>query len=115
MLHDGRTPELRHVPRVEIHIPIIRTHIRFSHQLFATQGLKKTSLDELVAAPGIAKGSFYAFFDSKEELYKEVMIRRAPMHGKRLATALDRPALPGAPERLPRMTQPFGGAAPPNG
>ncbi|MET9248433.1 TetR/AcrR family transcriptional regulator [Nonomuraea sp. NPDC003709] len=62
-----------------------------AEELFATQGLKKTSLDELVAASGIAKGSFYAFFESKEELYKEVMIRRAPMLGKRLAAALDRP------------------------
>ncbi|MFC5823308.1 TetR/AcrR family transcriptional regulator [Nonomuraea insulae] len=59
--------------------------------LFAAQGLKKTSLDELVAPAGIAKGSFYAFFESKEELYKEVMIRRAPIMGKRLAAALDRP------------------------
>ncbi|MEV0229809.1 TetR/AcrR family transcriptional regulator [Nonomuraea sp. NPDC050786] len=62
-----------------------------AEELFATQGLKKTSLDELVAASGIAKGSFYAFFDSKEELYKEVMIRRAPMLGRRLAAALNRP------------------------
>ncbi|MGW3349732.1 TetR/AcrR family transcriptional regulator [Nonomuraea rubra] len=65
--------------------------LRAAEELFATQGLKKTSLDELVAASGIAKGSFYAFFESKEELYKEVMIRRAPMLGERLAAALDRP------------------------
>ncbi|SEG77664.1 DNA-binding transcriptional regulator, AcrR family [Nonomuraea solani] len=62
-----------------------------AEELFATQGLKKTSLDELVAPAGIAKGSFYAFYDSKEELYKEVMIRRAPLMGKLLAAALDRP------------------------
>ncbi|MEV0382995.1 TetR/AcrR family transcriptional regulator [Nonomuraea sp. NPDC050643] len=60
-------------------------------ELFAAQGLKKTSLDELVAPAGIAKGSFYAFFESKEELYKEVMVRRAPLMGKLLAAALDRP------------------------
>ncbi|MFG1708518.1 TetR/AcrR family transcriptional regulator [Nonomuraea sp. M3C6] len=62
-----------------------------AEELFAIQGLKKTSLDELVAPAGISKGSFYAFFDSKEELYKEVMVRRAPMLGKVLAAALDRP------------------------
>ncbi|WP_214316772.1 TetR/AcrR family transcriptional regulator [Nonomuraea sediminis] len=60
-------------------------------KLFATQGLKKTSLDELVAPSGIAKGSFYAFFESKEALYAEVMVARAPMLGARLTAALDRP------------------------
>ncbi|WP_327084927.1 TetR/AcrR family transcriptional regulator [Nonomuraea sp. NBC_01738] len=59
--------------------------------LFAAQGLKKTSLDELVAPAGIAKGSFYAFFDSKESLYKDVMIRRAPLVARRLADPLAAP------------------------
>lgn len=59
-----------------------------AERLFGAQGLKKTSLEELVAPAGIAKGSFYAFFDSKEALYKEVMIRRAPLIGKKLKRAL---------------------------
>jgi AcrR family transcriptional regulator len=50
-----------------------------AERLYATQGLKKTSLEELTAAAGISKASFYAFFDSKETLYKEVMVRRAPL------------------------------------
>ncbi|MEV7013706.1 TetR family transcriptional regulator [Streptosporangium sp. NPDC051022] len=62
-----------------------------AEELFAAQGLAKTSLEELVAPAGIAKGSFYAFFDSKETLYKEVMIRRAPLIGDRLKEALSRP------------------------
>ncbi|TDD34935.1 TetR/AcrR family transcriptional regulator [Saccharopolyspora elongata] len=62
-----------------------------AEQLFAAQGLKKTSLEELSAAAGIAKGSFYAFFDSKETLYKEVMIRRAPLIGRQLASVLGQP------------------------
>lgn len=60
--------------------------------LFASQGLKKTSLDELVAPAGVAKGSFYAFFDSKEALYAAVMVRRAPLIAERLAPALAAPA-----------------------
>jgi AcrR family transcriptional regulator len=47
-------------------------------ELFATQGLAKTSLDELVRPAGIARSSFYAFFDSKEALYLELMLRQAP-------------------------------------
>jgi len=41
--------------------------------LFTAQGIKKTTVDELVAAAGIAKGSFYKFFPSKEDLYMEIL------------------------------------------
>ncbi|OOC53557.1 MULTISPECIES: TetR/AcrR family transcriptional regulator [Nocardiopsis] len=44
--------------------------------LFTTRGLRKTSLEELVAPAGIAKSSFYVFFDSKEALYLELMLRQ---------------------------------------
>ncbi|MFG3495718.1 TetR/AcrR family transcriptional regulator [Streptomyces sp. NPDC047928] len=47
------------------------------HRLFTTQGLRKTSLEELVAPAGIAKSSFYVFFDSKEALYLELMLRQS--------------------------------------
>jgi len=70
---------------------IAGTLVDAGEQLFAAQGLKKTSLDELVRPAGIAKGSFYAFFDSKESLYLEVMLRRAPRMGARLSEALGRP------------------------
>lgn len=70
---------------------ITRVLLDAGEELFTTQGLKKTSLDELVASAGIAKGSFYAFFDSKESLYLEVMLRRAPQVAARVATALTGP------------------------
>lgn len=57
--------------------------------LFAAQGLRKTSLDDLVAPAGIAKSSFYAFFDSKEALYLELMLRQAPELHEQLATVVD--------------------------
>ncbi|MBN2323071.1 MAG: TetR/AcrR family transcriptional regulator [Spirochaetes bacterium] len=41
--------------------------------LFSRSGLKKTSVGELTQAAGIAQGSLYAFFDSKEELYFEIL------------------------------------------
>lgn len=44
--------------------------------LFTARGLRKTSLDDLVAPAGIAKSSFYVFFDSKEDLYLELMLCR---------------------------------------
>jgi AcrR family transcriptional regulator len=44
-------------------------------ELFGSYGLKKTSIEDLTKAVGIAQGSFYTFFSSKEELYLEVMDR----------------------------------------
>ncbi len=42
-------------------------------ELFQVFGLKKTSIDEITAAVGISKGSFYNFFKSKEELFFEIV------------------------------------------
>lgn len=42
-------------------------------RLFTSFGLKKTSIADITRAAGIAQGSFYNFFDSKEELYFEIM------------------------------------------
>lgn len=49
--------------------------IETGRELFGTFGLKKTSIEDLTKAVGIAQGSFYTFFNSKEELYLEVMDR----------------------------------------
>jgi AcrR family transcriptional regulator len=45
--------------------------------LFTDQGLRKTSLEELVAPAGIVKSTFYQFFDSKEALYLQLMLDEA--------------------------------------
>lgn len=58
-------------------------------RLFTTQGLRKTSLDELVKPAGIAKSSFYAFYDSKESLYLDLMLREAPKLREKLWEILD--------------------------
>ena len=42
-------------------------------ELLAGRGLRKTTLDELVGPSGIAKATFYSFFDSKEALYLDLM------------------------------------------
>lgn len=41
--------------------------------LFGSLGLKKTTVEDLTDAAGIAKGSFYNFFDSKEILFYEII------------------------------------------
>ena len=42
-------------------------------QLFATYGLKKVTIDEIVSAVNIAKATFYTFYDSKESLYLDIV------------------------------------------
>jgi len=42
-------------------------------KLFEKRGLKKTSVDELTEAVGISKGAFYLFYESKEELFLEIL------------------------------------------
>ena len=53
---------------------IIRKNlINKSMKLFEKYGLQKTTVDEIVRAAGISKGSFYLFYGSKEELYFDVL------------------------------------------
>jgi len=47
-------------------------------ELFARYGLRKTTVEELARAAGIAKGTFYLFFPSKEALYAEVLLSVIP-------------------------------------
>jgi AcrR family transcriptional regulator len=41
---------------------------------FEAFGLRKTSVEDLTKASGIAQGSFYMFFGSKEELFYELLL-----------------------------------------
>lgn len=42
-------------------------------ELFSRYGVKKTTVSELTDSVGIAEGTFYRFFDSKDELYWAVL------------------------------------------
>ena len=42
-------------------------------KIFGKYGLKKTNVEDLTKAVGIAKGSFYNFYKSKEDLFVEVI------------------------------------------
>ena len=52
---------------------IIKTKLlKEGERLFTAHGIKKVSVDDLVQAAGIAKGSFYAFYSNKEHLYIDI-------------------------------------------
>ncbi|QAA76162.1 MAG: Transcriptional regulator, AcrR family [Candidatus Bipolaricaulis sibiricus] len=52
--------------------------LRAGRELFARYGLKKTTVEELAQAAGVAKGTFYLFFPSKEALYGQVLLDEVP-------------------------------------
>ena len=49
--------------------------LKLGRRLFAQYGLKKTSLEDLTQPLGIAKSTFYLFFESKEALYFELLLQ----------------------------------------
>lgn len=46
--------------------------IKVAHQLFVNKGFHTTSIQDILDASGISKGTFYNYFSSKNELFKEV-------------------------------------------
>jgi len=56
-------------------------------ECFTRYGLKKTTIEDLTRPAGIAKATFYLFFDSKETLYAEIMFDEIPAMMRRLAEA----------------------------
>ena len=52
---------------------IRETLLREARRCAVTLGMKKTSVDQLTKAVGIAKGSFYKFYESKEMLFFAVL------------------------------------------
>ncbi len=60
--------------------------LREAEKLFERYGYRKVSIDEIVAAAGIAKGTFYLYFRSKDVLYHEIFIS---YHTEEISQAFD--------------------------
>lgn len=57
-------------------------------KLFASIGLRKITIDNLTEAVGISHSAFYAFYDSKEQLFMEINMRNKAAIYKRLDAML---------------------------
>lgn len=57
-------------------------------ELFIQYGMDKTTIDDIVQACGIAKGSFYKFFSSKEELFYVILQNQEEISNQLIATHL---------------------------
>lgn len=47
--------------------------IKIAYEIFISKGYESTSIDEIIAKAGIAKGTYYYHFESKEALLEEVV------------------------------------------
>lgn len=47
--------------------------LKVAYRFFIDKGFKSTSLEDITSSVGIAKSSFYIFFESKEILYMELL------------------------------------------
>lgn len=56
-------------------------------ELFAARGVTSTSIDDIAAAAGIAKGSIYYNYESKAGLVEAIMARNSRLLGDALAEA----------------------------
>ena len=50
------------------------TILRAARKLFFDRGFKFVTVDNIAAKAGVSKGSIYLYFDSKEEIYAQVLI-----------------------------------------
>lgn len=63
--------------------------IEVGREKILTYGLKKTNVEDITEPVGIAKSSFYLFFNSKAELYLEVMRHEVDEFTESLENELD--------------------------
>lgn len=68
----------------------IRQHIMDAgRECFVRFGLKKTNIEDLTRPAGVAKSTFYLFFDSKERLYWELIIADGQQYADAMIDALN--------------------------
>jgi AcrR family transcriptional regulator len=60
-------------------------------RVFARNGYNSASIDEIIKEAGVARGTFYLYFDSKLEVFHAVMARYLELFEKVVARELARP------------------------
>jgi len=63
------------------------------YKQFSVYGLKKTNVEALAEASGISKGAFYLFYDSKEELFMDVIELAEERFRQEVLAVIDLPGL----------------------
>src|SRR5260221_10451528 len=68
--------------------------LQMGNQLMAQHGYNHTGLNEILAAAGVPKGSFYYYFNSKEDFALQVLDQFAARAEARIAGFLNNETLP---------------------
>ncbi len=76
-------------------------------ELIHTQGFKETGLSDILAASDVPKGSFYHYFESKEDLGRELIAR----YRHEARQYLEREAFPPTGEVIPQFLRFFAESA----
>ena len=71
--------------------PVRRRLLGEATRLFAERGFEATSVQEIVVAAGVTKGAMYHYFDSKDDLLREIYTRVLRMQMDRLTRIADGP------------------------
>ena len=63
--------------------------IRIAYRLFVSRGYEHTSVDEIIAEAGIAKGTYYYYFESKEQMLEDVIGMMMETEAEKAEAVLD--------------------------
>ena len=69
--------------------PVRQRLLGAATRLFAERGFEGTSVQEIVSAAGVTKGAMYHYFDSKDDLLREIYGRMLRMQMERLTKFAD--------------------------
>jgi AcrR family transcriptional regulator len=69
--------------------PVRQRLLAEATRLFAERGFEGTSVQEVVSAAGVTKGAMYHYFDSKDDLLREIYGRLLRMQMERLTRFAD--------------------------
>ena len=65
--------------------------LEIAYRLFVEKGYENTSVDEIIDAAGIAKGTYYYYFESKEAMLEEVIGMMIEAEGENAKKILESP------------------------
>ena len=82
--------------------------IQIAYRLFVSRGYEHTSVDEIIAEAGIAKGTYYYYFESKEQMLEDVIGMMLQAEAEKAEAVLSRPFIRRRRNRRskPRCTGP---------
>lgn len=63
--------------------------LQIAYKMFITKGYENTSVDDIIREAGIAKGTYYYYFESKEQMLEEVIGMMIEQETEAAAKVLD--------------------------